>query len=111
MTRFFHFSLPVIQTMFFLKLTVSGHALVFVAHTKERWFKFLPSKEVIIATVGTQVLATTLALTGYLMPEKISFLLVVFVWVWALFWMQVSELMKDIQLAMSKKASKEQFAR
>jgi H+-transporting ATPase len=89
--------LAIIQTMFFLKLTVSGHALIFVAHTKERWWKFLPSKEVIIATLSTQVLATILALTGFLMPEKISWQAVVFVWLWALIWMQVSELMKDLQ--------------
>ena len=97
MIKVFHFSLPVIQTMFFLKLTVSGHALIFVAHTKERWFKFLPSKEVIMATVATQVIATTLAVTGYLMPAKISFPLAAFVWLWALFWMQISELAKDLQ--------------
>ncbi|MEZ5405352.1 MAG: HAD-IC family P-type ATPase [Verrucomicrobiia bacterium] len=102
MTNFWHFSVPVIQTMFFLKLTVSGHALIFVAHTKERWFKFLPSKTVIIATTATQILATTLALSGYLMPAKISFSLVIFVWVWALFWMQISELMKVLQAKLIK---------
>jgi len=102
MTRFFNFPLPVIQTMFFLKLTVSGHALIFVAHTKERWFKFLPAKEVIIATLSTQTLATVLAVTGFLMPARISFLSAAFVWIWALFWMQVSELMKDLQQKLIK---------
>jgi len=92
-----HLPLPIIQTMFFLKLTVSGHSLIFVAHTKERWWKFLPSKEVITATVATQIFATILALTGFLMPVKISWVAVVFVWVWALIWMQVSEFMKDLQ--------------
>ncbi len=93
----FHFPLQYIQTMFFLKLTVSGHSLIFVAHTKERWWKFLPSKEVIIATIGTQVVATILALSGFLMPAKISPLAVIFIWVWALFWMQIAEVMKDVQ--------------
>lgn len=98
MTKILHFFLPVIQTMFFLKLTVSGHMLIFVARAKERWFKFLPSKEVIIAIVATQIIATILALTGFLMPASISLLAVVFVWLWALFWMQISELMKDLQM-------------
>jgi len=102
MTKVLHFSLPVIQTMFFLKLTVSGHALIFVAHTKERWYKYLPSKEVILATVITQIIATALAITGYLMPEKISFLAVAFIWLWALIWMQISELMKDLQMKLMK---------
>ncbi len=97
LTSVIHFSPPAIMTMFFLKLTVSGHALIFVAHTKERWFKFLPSKQVIIATVTTQIIATILALTGFMMPVGISIVSVIFVWVWAAFWMQISELMKDLQ--------------
>jgi len=83
-----------IQTMFFLKLTVSGHLLIFVAHTKERWYKFLPSKEVIWATVGTQLIATLIALGGFLMPAKLKIWEVLFIWVWAFFWMQVGEVLK-----------------
>lgn len=97
MTGILHLSLPVMQTIFFLKLTVSGHMLIFVAHTKERWYRFLPSKAVIFATVGTQLAATVFALTGFLMPASISFSAVVFVWLWTLFWMQMSELMKAVQ--------------
>jgi H+-transporting ATPase len=107
MTKVPNLSLPYIQTMFFLKLTVSGHALIFVAHTKERWWRFLPSKEVIIATISTQIIATVLALTGLLMPAKISWLAVVFVWMWSLLWMQVGELMKIIQSRIFKDKEKE----
>lgn len=98
MTHIFHLSLPVIQTIFFLKLTVSGHSLIFVAHTKERWFRFLPSREVIIATLSTQAIATLLAVTGFLMPAKISFFAAFLVWVWALFWMQISDMIKNIKI-------------
>ncbi len=98
MTHLWHLPLPVIQTMFFLKLTVSGHMLIYVAHTKERWYKFLPSKEVIWATTLTQILATTLAVTGYLMPVGISFSQAAFVWLWALLWMQISEIAKYLQI-------------
>ncbi len=86
-----------IQTMFFLKLTVSGHLLIYVAHTKERWFKFLPSKQVIWATTITQLAATTLALLGFLMPGKLTIEQVVFIWLWSFFWMQVGEGVKIIQ--------------
>jgi len=95
--RVLHLSLPVIQTIFFLKLTISGHMLIYVAHTKERWFKFLPSKEVIMATSATQIIATVLAVTGFLMPAHISISAAIFVWLWAFLWMQVSEIMKDLQ--------------
>jgi H+-transporting ATPase len=102
MMNVWHFSLPVVQTIFFLKLTVSGHMLIYVAHTKERWFKFLPSKQVIIATSVTQIIATILALTGFLMPARISWTNVIFVWLWAFAWMQISELMKDLQTKLSR---------
>lgn len=103
MTNIFHLSLPVIQTIFFLKLTVSGHALVFVAHTKERWYRFLPSRAVILSTITTQVLATALAVTGFLMPASISLSTALLVWIWAFIWMQISELMKDIQMKFFQK--------
>ena len=89
-----HLEWQVIQTMFFLKLTISGHMLIYVAHTKEHWWKFLPSKEVIWSTLVTQLIATSLAFSGFLMPGKLALWEVGFVWVWALCWMQVSELVK-----------------
>ncbi len=91
---YLHFSLPIVETMFFLKLTVSGHMLIYVAHTKERWWRYLPSKTVIIATTLTQIIATILALTGWLMPAAISWQLVLFVWIWAFCFMQISEYLK-----------------
>ncbi len=98
MKNFLHLSLPIIQTMFFLKLTISGHMLIYVAHTKERWFKFLPSRAVIIATTTTQIIATILAITGFLMPAGISLKTAAFVWLWTFLWMQITELMKDLQI-------------
>ena len=92
-----HLDWAVIQTIYFLKLTVSGHMLIYVAHTKQRWYKFLPSREVIWATTVTQLLATLLALTGFLMPGRLQLWQIAMVWVWALFWMQISELVKVLQ--------------
>ena len=80
-----------------LKMTVSGHMLIYVAHTKERWWKFLPSSSVIWATSLTQLVATGLVLTGFLMPTKISLLAVIFVWIWSFFWVQVGEGVKMIE--------------
>jgi len=90
---FLHLSWDVIQTLFFLKLTVSGHMLVYVAHTSERWYKYLPSWAVIGATSITQGIATLLALFGVFMTG-VSLPLVILVWVWAFFWMQVSDAVK-----------------
>lgn len=92
----FRLSLPVIETLFFLKLTVGGHMLIYVAHTEKRWDKFLPSRAVIAATTITQLLATAFALTGLFMSQA-PLLWVILVWIWAFFWMQVSELVKQLQ--------------
>ncbi len=85
----------IISTLFFLKLTVSGHLLLYVAHTESLWFKFLPSKEVIFSTLGTQLLATSLALFGIFMT-KAPWEMIIFVWIWSILWMQVSELTKQL---------------
>lgn len=92
-----HLSLPIIQTMFFLKLTVSGHMLIFVVHTKERWYTYLPSKTVMIAIFATQTIATVLAYTGWFMPAPISLTQIAIVWVWSFVWMQVGEVVKQVQ--------------
>ena len=94
--NYLHLGWESIQTLFFLKLTVSGHMLIYVAHTKERWYKYLPSKQVIWATLATQLVATIFAAVGIFM-SKVPPGLIIFVWLWAIFWMQVSEIVKDIQ--------------
>ena len=91
-----HLSLAIIQTAFFLKLTVSGHMLIYVAHTKERWWKSLPAKSIIWATSVTQLAATGLAVLG-IFVTAIPLSLAAFVWLWAFFWMQVSEVMKSVE--------------
>lgn len=93
-TDYLHLPLPVVETLFFLKLTVSGHLLIYVAHTKERWWRYLPSREVIFATSATQAVATGLALTGFLMPAAIPWQLALLIWVWSFFFMQIGELVK-----------------
>lgn len=89
----FQFDWNIIQTLFFLKLTVSGHMLIYVAHTKERWWRYLPSKEVILATGLTQLIGTFFAAAGIFMA-KVNIKWIIFVWIWAIFWTQVSELTK-----------------
>jgi H+-transporting ATPase len=97
MENIWHLPLATIQTMFFLKLTISGHLLVFVVHTKERWWKFLPAKSVMIAIFATQGVATLLAVTGLFMPASISIGTAIFLWIWSFFWMQVGEVTKYLQ--------------
>jgi len=87
----------VIQTLFFLKLTVSGHMLVYVAHTDRPWYSFLPSKQVIWATTVTQAVATVMAVLG-IFVAPISLAYAAFVWLWSLLWMQIGEGVKQVYL-------------
>ena len=99
-----HLDWGIIQTMYFLKLTVSGHMLIYVAHTKQRWWKFLPGKGVIWATSLTQLVSTLLALTGFLMPSNIPIIFVILVWIWSFGWMQIAEIVKVLHQRYTKDA-------
>ena len=99
-TSILHAPWAVIQTLFFLKLTVSGHMLVYVAHTEKPWYAFLPSKQVVWATTVTQLIASLIAFFG-IFTAAIPFAYIVFVWIWAFFWMQISELAKRLYQAHS----------
>ncbi|MBU6388391.1 HAD-IC family P-type ATPase [Patescibacteria group bacterium] len=96
--------LPLVQTAFFLKLTVSGHMLIYVAHTQERWWRYLPAWSVILATTITQFVATALAVGGVFVAP-ISFALAAFVWLWSFFWMQISEVMKSLSAKLVSRKS------
>lgn len=86
----------VLTTMFFLKLLVSGHMLIYVAHTEDRWYKFLPSGPVIWTTTLTQITATVIAFFG-IFSAPLSWSLIGFVWLWSFFWMQIAELVKILR--------------
>jgi H+-transporting ATPase len=90
MANVWHFSWATIQTAFFLKLIVSGQMLIYVAHTSERWWRYLPSKPVIFASSFSQIASSLMAYFGFLMP-KIPLPLIILVWIWCLIWMQVTE--------------------
>lgn len=90
-----HMDWDTIQSMFFLKLTVSGHLLIYLAHTDRPWWKFLPSKQVIWATTVTQLVATLFAGFGFFM-YPVPWVWVLFVWGWSIAWMQIGELTKRI---------------
>ena len=92
---YFHLPWPWIQTLFFLKLVISGHMLIYVAHTEDTWFRWFPSWQVISAVTATQLLATVAAFVGFF-TTPIPLWLIAFVWVWSFFWMQITSLFKMV---------------
>ena len=94
--EYLHLPWPAIQTLFFLKLTVSGHMLIYVTHTDSPWYRYLPSAQVIYATLITQGIATLLAITGFLMSGSISWQIALLVWIWTFCFMQIAEVVKQM---------------
>ena len=82
-----------VQTLLYLKLSVAGHLTVFVARTHGRLWSFRPSWILVGAVIGTQIIATTIAVFGVLM-EPIGWGLAGLAWAYALVWMVVLDQVK-----------------
>ena len=71
-----------VRTLIYLKLSVSGHLTVFLARTQGPFWSHRPAGVLLLAVIGTQAVATVIALTGFLM-EPIGWNLVALAWGWA----------------------------
>ena len=65
--RVFHLDRTSIQTLMYLKLSVAGHLTYFVTRTRGPFWSIRPARIVWTAVVGTQILATILAVYGVFM--------------------------------------------
>ena len=71
-----------IRTLVYLKLSVSGHLTVFLARTRGPFWSHRPATILLVAVLGTQLLATAIAVSGTLMTP-IGWSLVGLAWAWA----------------------------
>jgi H+-transporting ATPase len=74
-----------VQTLLYLKLSVAGHLTLFVVRTRERFWSPPPARILLVAVIGTQILATVIAVTGFLM-EPLEWSHVALAWGYALAW-------------------------
>jgi H+-transporting ATPase len=82
-----------VRTLMYLKLSVAGHFTLFVARTRGRLWSRRPARVLLVAVVGTQIIATLIAATGVLMtPLEPG--LIALVWAYALAWMLVLDQVK-----------------
>lgn len=58
---------PQIQTLMFLYLIYSAQATIYITRVREHFWSFLPSRLVIIVTLGNIIVSSILALNGILM--------------------------------------------
>jgi H+-transporting ATPase len=84
---------PELRTLLYLKLSVAGHLTLFVARTRGRLWLHRPATIVLIAVIGTQIIATVIAALGLFM-EPLRLSLVALAWGYALAWMLVLDEIK-----------------
>ncbi len=89
----FHLDRATIQTLMYLKLSVAGHLNIFVTRTRGPFWSIRPSRILLIAVVGTQVIATIIAVYGLLMPP-IGWIWALSVWGYALAWFLINDRVK-----------------
>jgi len=87
--------LEVLRTLIFLKLILAGHSTLFVTRSRGwLWEKPYPSKQLLFAVLGTDLIGTALAVGGIFMAPLPAWL-AAFVWGYAIAWMFVNDAVKQ----------------
>ena len=88
--RVFHLDRAIIQSLMYLKLSVAGHMTIFITRTRGPFWSIRPANILWIAILGTQVMATFIAVYGFLMPP-LGWGWAGFAWGYAIIWALVSD--------------------
>jgi H+-transporting ATPase len=91
--RVFHIDRAQIQTMMYLKLSVAGHLTIFLTRTRGPFWSIRPARILWVAVLGTQIVATLIAVYGFLMPP-LGWGWAGFVWGYALIWFLINDRVK-----------------
>jgi H+-transporting ATPase len=91
--RVFHLDRNHIQTLMYLKLSVAGHLTIFLTRTRGPFWSIRPARILWIAVVGTQALATLIAVYGLFMTP-LGWRWAGFVWAYAVAWFLINDRVK-----------------
>ena len=91
--RIFHLDHPHLQTLMYLMLSVAGHLTIFLTRTRGPFWSIRPAPILWMAVLGTQVVATLIAVYGLFMTP-LGWWWAGFVWGYALIWALVSDRVK-----------------
>ena len=91
--RVFHLDRAHIQTLMYLKLSVAGHLTIFLTRTRGPFWSIRPARILWGAVLGTQTLATLIAVYGVFMTP-LGWGWAGFVWGYALAWFLVNDRVK-----------------
>jgi H+-transporting ATPase len=91
--RVFKLDRPHIQTLMYLKLSVAGHLTIFLTRTRGPFWSIKPAKILWLAVLGTQAIATLIAVYGVFMTP-LGWGWAAFVWGYALVWFLLNDRIK-----------------
>jgi H+-transporting ATPase len=91
--RVFHMDRLTVQTLMYLKLSVAGHLTIFLTRTRGPFWSIRPAKILWIAVLGTQTVATLIAVYGLFMAP-LGWKWAGFVWAYALAWALINDRVK-----------------
>jgi H+-transporting ATPase len=91
--RVWHLSRDTIQTLMYLKLSVAGHMTIFVTRTRGPFWSSRPAGVLLGAVLGTQTIATLLAVYGVFM-RPIGWWWALLVWGYAFAWFLFNDRVK-----------------
>ena len=91
--RVFHLDRAHIQTLMYLKLSVAGHLTIFLTRTRGPFWSIRPARILLLAVLGTQMVATLIAVYGLFMTP-LGWGWALFVWGYALAWFLVNDCVK-----------------
>ncbi|GKS56991.1 plasma-membrane proton-efflux P-type ATPase [Nitrospira sp.] len=89
----FQLDRELIQSLMYLKLSVAGHLTVFVTRTRGPFWSIKPALPLFAAVVGTQIVATLIAVYGVFMPP-LGWGWAGFVWGYAMAWFFINDRVK-----------------
>ncbi len=84
---------PQLQTLMYLMLSVAGHLTIFLTRTRGPFWSIRPARILWLAVLGTQILATLIAVFGFLMTP-LDWKWALLVWGYALAWFLVTDRVK-----------------
>jgi H+-transporting ATPase len=91
--RVFHMDRLHVQTLMYLKLSVAGHLTIFLTRTRGPFWSIRPARILWIAVLGTQIIATLIAVFGLFMAP-LGWKWAGFVWGYALVWALINDRVK-----------------
>ncbi len=91
--RVFHLDRAHIRTLMYLKLSVAGHLTIFLTRTRGPFWSIRPAKILWGAVLGTQIVATLIAVYGLFMTP-LGWGWAGFVWGYALLWFLMNDRVK-----------------